>query len=141
MKSVPVCIIGGGPVGMSLALNLDALGVKSVIVNREPNVLVQPRGSTQNSRTMEHYRRLGLSAAIRKLGLPHEHATDVVYFTRLDGFEIARLSMPSEAEKLLAIASAAEAIGNALDELRELDRDTVRRQRREKFLAIGRTLG
>ena len=40
-----------------------------------------------------------------------------------------------------AIASAAEAIGNALDELRELDRDTVRRQRREKFLAIGRTLG
>jgi acetyl-CoA carboxylase carboxyl transferase subunit alpha len=40
-----------------------------------------------------------------------------------------------------AIESAAEAIGNAFDELRELDRDTVRRQRREKFLAIGRTLG
>src|SRR4051794_40261400 len=40
-----------------------------------------------------------------------------------------------------AITSAAEAIGNALDELRELDRETVRRQRREKFLAIGRTLG
>jgi acetyl-CoA carboxylase carboxyl transferase subunit alpha len=40
-----------------------------------------------------------------------------------------------------AIASAAEAISNALDELRELDRETVRRQRREKFLAIGRTLG
>jgi acetyl-CoA carboxylase carboxyl transferase subunit alpha len=39
------------------------------------------------------------------------------------------------------IASTGEAIGHALDELKELDRETVRRQRREKFLAIGRTLG
>jgi acetyl-CoA carboxylase carboxyl transferase subunit alpha len=39
-----------------------------------------------------------------------------------------------------AIASTAEAIGNALDDLKLLDREGVRRQRREKFLAIGRTL-
>jgi acetyl-CoA carboxylase carboxyl transferase subunit alpha len=39
-----------------------------------------------------------------------------------------------------AIAATAEAIGNALDELKGLDRETVKRQRREKFLAIGRTL-
>jgi acetyl-CoA carboxylase carboxyl transferase subunit alpha len=38
------------------------------------------------------------------------------------------------------IAAASEAIANALDELKDLDRETVRRQRREKFLAIGRTL-
>jgi acetyl-CoA carboxylase carboxyl transferase subunit alpha len=37
-----------------------------------------------------------------------------------------------------AIAVAGEAIANALSELRPLDRDTVRRQRREKFLAMGR---
>ena len=40
-----------------------------------------------------------------------------------------------------AIASTGEAIANALAELAGLDRETVRRQRREKFLAIGRTLG
>ena len=40
-----------------------------------------------------------------------------------------------------AIAAAGEAIGNALDGLAELDRDAVRRHRREKFLAIGRTMG
>ncbi|MEA2902999.1 MAG: acetyl-CoA carboxylase carboxyl transferase subunit alpha [Alphaproteobacteria bacterium] len=40
-----------------------------------------------------------------------------------------------------AIAVAGEAIAHALAELKELDRDTVRRQRREKFLAIGRTIG
>jgi acetyl-CoA carboxylase carboxyl transferase subunit alpha len=38
------------------------------------------------------------------------------------------------------IASTAEAIANALDELKVLDRDTVRQQRRDKFLAIGRTI-
>ena len=44
-------------------------------------------------------------------------------------------------DRKAAIASAAAAISNALDELKELDRETVRRERREKFLAIGRTLG
>ena len=40
-----------------------------------------------------------------------------------------------------AIASIGQAIANALEELRGLDRDTVRRQRREKFLAMGRNMG
>jgi acetyl-CoA carboxylase carboxyl transferase subunit alpha len=40
-----------------------------------------------------------------------------------------------------AIASADSATLLAIDELRDLDRDTVRQQRRDKFLAIGRTLG
>jgi acetyl-CoA carboxylase carboxyl transferase subunit alpha len=38
------------------------------------------------------------------------------------------------------ITSTGEAIANALAELAGLDRETVRRLRREKFLAIGRTL-
>jgi acetyl-CoA carboxylase carboxyl transferase subunit alpha len=39
-----------------------------------------------------------------------------------------------------AIAAAGDAIASALDELAGLDRETVRRQRREKFLAMGRGL-
>jgi acetyl-CoA carboxylase carboxyl transferase subunit alpha len=39
------------------------------------------------------------------------------------------------------IARAGEAVATAFGELAGLDRDSVRRQRREKFLAIGRTLG
>jgi acetyl-CoA carboxylase carboxyl transferase subunit alpha len=38
------------------------------------------------------------------------------------------------------IISAGEAIANALDELKALDRDAIRQQRRDKFLAIGRTI-
>jgi acetyl-CoA carboxylase carboxyl transferase subunit alpha len=40
-----------------------------------------------------------------------------------------------------AIAATGEAIGMALDELAGLDPETLRRQRREKFLAMGRNLG
>ena len=38
------------------------------------------------------------------------------------------------------IATTGDAIGKALDELKLLDRDSVRKQRRDKFLAIGRTI-
>jgi acetyl-CoA carboxylase carboxyl transferase subunit alpha len=44
-------------------------------------------------------------------------------------------------DPVAAIASAGEAIANALGELSGLERETVRRQRREKFLVIGRTFG
>jgi acetyl-CoA carboxylase carboxyl transferase subunit alpha len=43
-------------------------------------------------------------------------------------------------DPVAALASADSAIAAALDELRDLDRATVRQQRRDKFLAIGRTL-
>ena len=38
------------------------------------------------------------------------------------------------------IAAAGDAIGEALDDLKGLDREAVRRQRREKFLAVGRSI-
>jgi len=106
MKFAPVCIIGGGPVGMNLALNLNAMGVRSILINTEPETFHQPRGSTQNARTMEHYRRLGLARSIRKLGLPPDNPTDVTYCTRINGWELARISMPSESEKMRRVREA-----------------------------------
>ncbi len=103
----PILIIGGGPVGMALAMNLDALGMRSVVINTEPQPRWHPKGSTQNARTMEHYRRLGIAAKLRQLGLPSHHKTDVIYFTRLTGWELARIRMPSEDEKMAAVRNAA----------------------------------
>jgi acetyl-CoA carboxylase carboxyl transferase subunit alpha len=40
-----------------------------------------------------------------------------------------------------AIAATGEAIANALSELKGLDRETVRKQRRDKFLTMGRAAG
>ena len=99
-RETPVIVIGGGPVGMVLAMWLDRLGVASLVVNDEPTPRRLPKGSTQNSRTMEHYRRLGIVEEIRKLGLPKDRQTDVVYFTRYNGYELQRIRMPSERAKL-----------------------------------------
>jgi 2-polyprenyl-6-methoxyphenol hydroxylase-like FAD-dependent oxidoreductase len=104
--TAPVLIVGGGPVGMVLAMNLAALGVRSMIVNSDPRPRWHPKGSTHNSRTMEHYRRLGVSATIRRLGLPEDYPTDVGYFTRFTGWELARLAMPSEREKKTLVRNA-----------------------------------
>src|ERR1043165_843644 len=92
---IPIAIVGGGPVGLMLALFLDFYGVRSVLFNTEDVTRWHPKGSTQGSRTMEHFRRLGIAAEIRKLGLPPDHPTDVAYFTRFGGTELARLRMPS----------------------------------------------
>jgi 2-polyprenyl-6-methoxyphenol hydroxylase-like FAD-dependent oxidoreductase len=106
MVSQPVVIIGGGPVGMVLAMNLAAFGVRSVLVNTEPSSRWHPKGNTHNCRTMEHYRRLGISKALRTVGLPPDHPTDVAYFTTLNGWEIARHPLPSEQQKMAQVASA-----------------------------------
>jgi 2-polyprenyl-6-methoxyphenol hydroxylase-like FAD-dependent oxidoreductase len=108
MLQRPVAIVGGGPVGIVLALLLDRLGVKTVVFNTERTTNRRPRGSTHNSRTMEHYRMLGLSSQIRQLGLPLGHPRDVLYLTRLNGHELARISMGSEEERQQAAATAGE---------------------------------
>jgi 2-polyprenyl-6-methoxyphenol hydroxylase-like FAD-dependent oxidoreductase len=105
-STVPVLIVGGGPVGLCLALFLAYHGVRCVVFNGHPEVRADPRGSTHNARTMEHFRRLGLAAEIRALGLPPDHATDVAYYTRYNGFELARLPMPSTRQKLCTVAGS-----------------------------------
>jgi 2-polyprenyl-6-methoxyphenol hydroxylase-like FAD-dependent oxidoreductase len=125
-RRTEVLIVGGGPAGMLLALFLDRHGVKSVVFNTENGVPTHPRGSTHNSRTMEHYRRLGISAPIRKLGLPPDHPRDAAYFTRLSGWEIARYRMPSEIEleHLIAASPATDQIPEPMhraDQIRVAD--------------------
>lgn len=96
----PVLIVGGGMVGLTLAVELGSRDVPCMLISEAESTASHPQGNTLNARTMEHYRRLGLAAAIRAAGLPNEHATDVVYATRFAGWELARLPMPSTAQKL-----------------------------------------
>lgn len=107
-KRIPAAIVGGGPVGLALALMLDHHGMRSAVFNSETGTRWHPKGSTQNARTMEHYRRLGFAHELRKLGLPPDHSGDVAYFTRFNAHELARLKMPSGAEKARAVANASK---------------------------------
>jgi 2-polyprenyl-6-methoxyphenol hydroxylase-like FAD-dependent oxidoreductase len=98
--TTPVAIIGGGPVGLVLALYLDFFGVKSTLFNIETEARWHPKGNGQNARTMEHYRRLGFSDEVRRLGLPGDHPFDQAYFTRLSAHEIYRFPMPTGDERI-----------------------------------------
>jgi 2-polyprenyl-6-methoxyphenol hydroxylase-like FAD-dependent oxidoreductase len=98
--STPVAIVGGGPVGLVLALYLDFYGVKCTIFNTESEARWHPKGNGQNARTMEHYRQLGFSDEVRTLGLPDDHPFDQAYFTRLSKHEIYRFPMPNRVERI-----------------------------------------
>ncbi len=87
-------------VGLTLAVELGSRDIPCTLISEGESTAAHPQGNTLNSRTMEHYRRLGLAAEIRSAGLPADHATDVVYATRFAGWELARLPMPSTEQKL-----------------------------------------
>ena len=65
--TTPVLVSGGGPVGLVLAIELAWRGVPNIVLNTEPTTAVHPQGNTHNSRTMEHYRRLGIADRVRSV--------------------------------------------------------------------------
>lgn len=98
-QSTPVLIVGGGPVGLCLALFLDYWHVPCTIINKSSTARIHPKGNGQNARTMEHYRQLGISDEIRKLGLPNDHPFDQGFFTRFCAHEIFRYECVSWNER------------------------------------------
>lgn len=87
----PIAIIGGGPAGLMVAIELGRRAVEAVII--EPNTRPPefPKANATTSRSMEHYRRLGFADKIRAKALPESYPTDITYFTRYSSSELARL--------------------------------------------------
>jgi len=63
-KRVPVLIVGGGLTGLSAAVFLASRGVRSLVVERHPDLLIHPRARGFSPRTVELYRQVGLEPAI-----------------------------------------------------------------------------
>lgn len=96
----PVLIIGGGTVGLFLAVELGAKEVPFLLVDAKETTSTHPKGSTVNARSMEHLRRLGVAPELRQIGVPPDHVTDIVYLTRFNGYELGRIDMPSTNQKI-----------------------------------------
>jgi 2-polyprenyl-6-methoxyphenol hydroxylase-like FAD-dependent oxidoreductase len=76
-----------------------------LLVDPKPGTAFNPQANATQARTMEHFRRLGFAHEIRAQGLPADHPTDIAYFTRFTGHELARLSLPTAAQATQAIKS------------------------------------
>ncbi|MGW8761284.1 FAD-dependent monooxygenase [Streptomyces sp. NPDC055815] len=86
-----VLIVGGGPVGLALALDLAHRGVDFVLVEAGDGRDAHPKFSTVGPRAMEAFRRWGVADAIRGGGWPAEHTLDIAWVTSVGGHELHRL--------------------------------------------------
>ena len=93
--TIPVLIVGGGPFGLMLAIELGRRGIGVLLVDQNPGTTRNAAANATQARTMEHFRRLGFADEVRALGLPPDFPTDVAYFTRFARHELARFSLPS----------------------------------------------
>jgi 2-polyprenyl-6-methoxyphenol hydroxylase-like FAD-dependent oxidoreductase len=92
-----VLVVGAGPCGLMLANELGRRGIHVVVVNERPSTTPHPQANATQARTMEYYRRLGFADRIRAQGLPPTYPTDIAYFTRFTGWELARFKLPASA--------------------------------------------
>jgi 2-polyprenyl-6-methoxyphenol hydroxylase-like FAD-dependent oxidoreductase len=90
MKSVPVLIAGGGPVGMTLACELSRRGIACMLVERNATTTRYPKMDITNARSMELFRRLALVDALRSVAVPEDNNFDVSWVTSLTGHELHR---------------------------------------------------
>jgi 2-polyprenyl-6-methoxyphenol hydroxylase-like FAD-dependent oxidoreductase len=98
LDETPVLIVGGGPVGLTLALTLAQQGVAAILVERNPSTTTHPKMDITNGRSMELFRQLGVADELRKVAVPEDHPFDVSWVTKLDGWELARFRYPTPAE-------------------------------------------
>ncbi|MET8005281.1 FAD-dependent monooxygenase [Nonomuraea glycinis] len=97
---VGVLVVGAGPTGLTLAIDLARRGVACHVVEATEERGVNPRCNTTSARSMEIFRRLGLADDIRRAGLPEDYPTSIHYRTSLRGEEIFRLDLPSAGDVL-----------------------------------------
>ncbi|MGH2900832.1 MAG: FAD-dependent monooxygenase, partial [Solirubrobacteraceae bacterium] len=99
MIETPVLIAGGGPVGMTLALELASHGVRSLLVERNASTTRHPKMDLTNGRSMELFRRLGLVDRLRAAGVPADHPFDIVWATSATGQLLHRFAYPSSEQR------------------------------------------
>ncbi|KAL3488169.1 FAD binding domain-containing protein [Aspergillus germanicus] len=78
----PILIVGAGPVGLSLAIELRLHSIPVTILDRTPTIDdSHPKGRANDMRTVEHYRRWGISDEIRELAWKTENPRQELVIT------------------------------------------------------------
>ncbi|MGE0804155.1 MAG: FAD-dependent monooxygenase [Burkholderiaceae bacterium] len=86
-----VLIVGAGPVGMALAIELGSRGIACVLIEKNARVGYNPRAKLTNVRSMALMRRWGLADRLRDASpMPPAYPSDIVFALRMNGPVLAR---------------------------------------------------
>jgi 2-polyprenyl-6-methoxyphenol hydroxylase-like FAD-dependent oxidoreductase len=95
-----VLIVGGGPVGLTLGMDVARRGIGVTLAEmRGAGEPPSVRANVVSARTMEAFRRLGIARSVREAGLPADYPNDVAIRTTATGFELARVPIPCRARR------------------------------------------
>ena len=98
-----VLIVGAGPVGLTLAMDLARRGIATAVVEvRSAGEPPSVKCNHVSSRSMEIFRRLGVAPALRNAGLPADYPNDCAYRTTTTGIELSRIPIPCRRDRYTA---------------------------------------
>jgi 2-polyprenyl-6-methoxyphenol hydroxylase-like FAD-dependent oxidoreductase len=98
-----VLVVGGGPVGTTLAMDLAWRGIDVMVLEqRRRDEPPSVKCNHVAARSMEVFRRLGVAQAVRDTGLPHDFPNDISYRTTFVGPEFARIPIPCRRDRYSA---------------------------------------
>ena len=93
-------IVGAGPVGLSLALQLTIAGISVAVVERRETPSLHPKANGVFSRTMEAFRQWEISEEAVRRGLPRAQCLGFVWLTRMTGLELGRVMFAESEQEL-----------------------------------------
>lgn len=99
-------IVGGGPTGLAMAIELDRHGVACLVVERHATTRQHPRASVINARTTELCRHWGVAKQVEAEAMAPAMNLGVTWTTRLTGREIGRLVLVDDVANAVAEFSA-----------------------------------
>src|SRR5262245_62438063 len=100
-----VLIIGAGPTGLTLAVDLGLRGLRCTVVEQKQAPQFLPKMERCNARTLEIYRRMGIADRIRAAGLPNDCPMDVFIVLSLVEPPLLHLPYPSVNQAKAEIAA------------------------------------
>ena len=90
-QKTQVLVVGAGPVGQGLAIELGQRGIACCVIEKNPRIGVAPRAKTTNVRTREHFRRWGIADALRDAApFGVDYPSNIAFTTRMSGHLLAR---------------------------------------------------
>src|ERR1700691_2366109 len=98
MMDSDVLIVGAGPTGLTLAIDLGQRGVRCILIEQKERPAFLPKMERANARSMEIYRRMGLAQKIRAAGLRSDCPMDVYIVLTLTEPPLLHLPYPSVAQ-------------------------------------------